>query len=52
METKLAVVTKEDKWFVALSPKTGVTTQGKTINDSLANLHEAVSAYFEESYEA
>ncbi len=34
--------------FVALSPETGTTTQGETLEESLTNLREATELYLEE----
>lgn len=34
--------------FTALNPETGTTSQGETIEDSLANLREATVLYLEE----
>lgn len=49
MSTNLnVVVTEEDSGFVALNPETGVASQGDTLQDSLKNLTEALSLYFEE----
>jgi len=44
-----AIVTQEDSLFVALNPETGIASQGKDINESLANLQEALSLYLEEA---
>jgi len=43
------LVTKEDDWCVASSIETSVTSQGKTIEDAIANLKEALELYFEDS---
>ena len=34
--------------FVAYNPETGTTSQGDTIEDSVANLREAVELYLDE----
>jgi predicted RNase H-like HicB family nuclease len=34
--------------FTAFNPETGTTTQGETVEESLANLREAVELYLEE----
>ncbi len=34
--------------FTAVNPETGVTTQGESIEDALANLREATELYLEE----
>lgn len=36
------------RWLVAFTPETGITTQGKTVEQSLQNLKEAVTLYLEE----
>ena len=43
-----AVINEEDNFFVASNPETGVTSQGKTLDESLANLKEALELYLEE----
>ena len=45
-------ILKEDDWYVANSVETGVASQGKTIEESLANLKEALELYFENNKEA
>lgn len=42
-----AVVTKEEKWYVAHCVELGVVSQGKTIEETQANLKEAVELYLE-----
>ncbi|MBU1186687.1 MAG: type II toxin-antitoxin system HicB family antitoxin [Acidobacteria bacterium] len=42
-----AVITKEDKWYVALCVELGVVSQGKTIEEAKMNLQEAVELYIE-----
>lgn len=39
---------KKDDMYVIKEAVTGVTTQGDTIEDALANIKEAVSLYLEE----
>jgi predicted RNase H-like HicB family nuclease len=43
-----AVVWKEEDMFVIKEVITGVTTQGKTIEEAIDNLKEAVELYLEE----
>ena len=43
-----AVVWKEEDMFVIKEVVTGVTTQGKTIEEAIDNLKEAVELYLEE----
>ena len=35
-------------WLVAFNPETGTTTQGKTVDEAVANLKEATELYLEE----
>lgn len=42
-----AVITKEEKWYVAHCVELGVVSQGKTIEEAQANLKEAVELYLE-----
>lgn len=49
MKQLTAVIRKENKWFVAENPETGVTSQGKTEREALESLKEAVSLYLEEA---
>ena len=42
-----AVITHEEKWFVAHCIELGVVSQGKTIEEAQANLKEAVELYLE-----
>jgi len=42
-----AVITKEEKWYVARCVELGVVSQGKTIEEAKANLKEAVELYLE-----
>lgn len=43
-----AVLKREEDMYVAECPETGVFSQGKTIEDAVANLKEAVELYLEE----
>ena len=42
------VVQKEDNWFVAKCISNSVASQGKTIDESLLNLREALELYYED----
>ena len=42
-------IQKEDNWYVATSIETGVASQGKSIDEALNNLSEALSLYFEDN---
>ena len=43
----MAVISREDKWYVAHCVEPGVVSQGKTIEEAKANLQEAVELYLE-----
>jgi len=43
-----AVVWKEEDMFVIKEVVTGVTTQGKSVEEAIENLKEAVELYLEE----
>jgi predicted RNase H-like HicB family nuclease len=42
-----ALITREDKWFVALCPEVDVASQGKSVEEARANLQEALELFFE-----
>jgi predicted RNase H-like HicB family nuclease len=42
-----AVITREGNWYVAHSLELGMVSQGKTIEESQANLKEAVELFLE-----
>lgn len=42
------IVWKEGRLYVIKEAATGVTTQGKTIEEAMENIKEAVSLYLEE----
>lgn len=43
-----AVVWKEERLFVALCPELDVGSQGKSVEEALANLREALELYLED----
>lgn len=43
-----AAVTKEDDWYVARCLEVEVTSQGKTMDEALDNLREALELYFDD----
>lgn len=43
------LITKEDDWYVASSIETSVASQGRTIEEAIANLKQALELYFEDS---
>ena len=46
------VIQKEENWYVATSIESGVASQGKTIDESIANLKEALELYYEDNVPA
>ena len=46
--TFTAVIHKEDNWYVADCPEVGTVSQGKTVEEAVANLKEATELYLEE----
>ena len=48
MSTLTAVIYKEENMYVAKCPQVGTVSQGKTIEEALANLKEATELYLEE----
>jgi len=49
MKTLTAIIYPGEtrRWLVAYNPETGTTTQGKTVEQALQNLKEAVTLYLE-----
>ncbi|MCL1947988.1 MAG: type II toxin-antitoxin system HicB family antitoxin, partial [Chitinivibrionia bacterium] len=41
-------ITREEEWFVAVCIENNVASQGKTIDESVENLREAISLYYED----
>ena len=48
MKTFAAILEKEEDMYVAKCPEVGTVSQGKTIDEALANLKEATELYLEE----
>ncbi len=48
MTTLTAMVQKEEDMYVAKCPEVGTVSQGKTIEEAVANLKEATELYLEE----
>ena len=46
--TMTAVVHQEDELYVAECPEVGTVSQGKTVEEAVANLKEATELYLEE----
>lgn len=42
------MVQKEEEWYVATCIDNNIASQGKTIEESLANLKEALELYYED----
>ena len=42
------IVQKEDNWYVSKCLENSVTSQGKTVEEALANLREAIELYYED----
>ncbi|GAU75422.1 type II toxin-antitoxin system HicB family antitoxin [Fusibacter sp. 3D3] len=43
-----AIIQKEEDWYVAKCIENNVASQGKTIEDAISNLTEAVQLYYED----
>ena len=43
-----AAVTHEDRWFVARCLEIEIASQGRTADEALANLKEALELYFDD----
>jgi predicted RNase H-like HicB family nuclease len=48
IHTYTAVVHREEAWYVAECPEVGVVSQGRTLEEAIANLKEATELYLEE----
>ncbi|MDR1917242.1 MAG: type II toxin-antitoxin system HicB family antitoxin [Synergistaceae bacterium] len=48
-QTLTAVIHKEEDWFVAECPEIGTVSQGRSLEDAVANLKEATELYMEEA---
>lgn len=44
-----AAVTRDDTWYVARCLEVEVTSQGKSLDEALSNLREALELYFDDS---
>ncbi len=49
MELTAVLAPAEKGGYIALNPETGTTSQGETVEESVANLREATALYLEES---
>ena len=43
------IICQEENWYVATDVVSGVASQGKTINESLESLKEALELYYEDN---
>ena len=43
------IIQQEENWYVATSVESGVTSQGKTIDEAINNLKEALELYYEDN---
>ena len=41
------IIQQEENWYVATSVESGVASQGKTIDEAINNLKEALELYYE-----
>lgn len=48
MNTYSALIFKDEDMYVAKCPEVGTVSQGKTLEEALANLKEATELYLEE----
>jgi len=48
MELSAVLTAAPEGGYIAFNPETGTTTQGETVEESLANLREATALYLEE----
>jgi len=50
MSAKISIyIIKDDDWFVAKCIENNIASQGKTIDEAINNLKEAVSLYYEDN---
>ena len=43
------IIQKEENWYVATDIESGVASQGKTLDESMENLREALSLFYEDN---
>jgi predicted RNase H-like HicB family nuclease len=46
------IIKREENWFVASCLENNIASQGKTIDESIENLKEAIALYYEDETEA
>jgi predicted RNase H-like HicB family nuclease len=42
------IIQQQEEWFVATCLENNIASQGKTIDEAIANLKEAISLYYED----
>jgi predicted RNase H-like HicB family nuclease len=42
------IIQQEEEWFVATCLENNIASQGKTIDEAIVNLKEAISLYYED----
>ena len=47
-----AVIQQEENWYVAKCLENSIASQGKSLDEALTNLKEALELYFEDNVEA
>lgn len=43
------IIQKEENWYVATSVELGVASQGKSMEEAIENLKEAIALYYEDN---
>ena len=43
--TRSVVILQEEGWYIAKDPNSGVASQGKSIDEAISNLNEALELY-------
>jgi predicted RNase H-like HicB family nuclease len=46
------IIKREENWFVASCLENNIASQGKTIDESIENLKEAIALYYEDEAKA
>ena len=45
------IIKKEEEWFVATCLENNIASQGKTIDEAIENIKEAIALYYEDETE-
>lgn len=48
MSSLSAIINKEGDWYVSWCPEVDIASQGKTVEEAVSNLKEAVELYLED----